>query len=51
MVLLMEEIMHQLIDSLAAYPIIDRVWYILGGAWFQPSTVVYSTVEWISFNE
>jgi len=37
MILLMEEILHQLISS---FPIITRFLYIPGGAGFHPSTVV-----------
>ena len=39
MIMLMEEILHQLIGSISVYPIIFRVLYIPGGAGFQTSTV------------
>ena len=45
MVLLMEEILHQLISS---FPIIYKVLYIPGGAGFHPSTVSPLSVEVIS---
>ncbi len=38
-ILLMEEILHQLVDSLST---INRVLYIAGGAGFLPSTVSLS---------
>ena len=38
-ILLMEEILHQLIGGLSAYPIIYRFLYIPGGAGFLSSTV------------
>lgn len=40
-ILLMEEILHQLLDTVV-YPIIYSVWYIPGGAGFLPSTVCAS---------
>ena len=40
LILLMEEILHQLIASLSDYPIICRVLYIPGGAGVLPSTVL-----------
>ena len=39
----MEEILHQL--RLVVYPIIYRVWYIPGGAGYQPSTVVFMSLN------
>ena len=39
--LLMEEILHQLLDTVV-YPTIYSVWYIPGGAGFLPSTVCAS---------
>ena len=43
MILLMEEILHQL--RLVVYPIVYRVLYIPGGAGFLPSTVILPTLS------